>query len=259
MQGALVSYSQRNSPWHRWDARCRLAAVVIACLAVSLLHSPAAAGAALLASVLLLASARVPWSWFVARLAGVGLFLSLFLALLPLTVPGEEWRLGPLALSARGLALATALGLKALAVVALALFLFATAPLERTLKAARALRVPGLAVQLLMLTHRHVELLADELHKLRIALRLKGFRNRAGTHAYRTLGNVTGMMLVRSYERAERVGQAMRCRGFDGKFRALEEFRGGWPDFGLALLFLTLAAGLPWLVEAIAMQAGPIK
>ena len=40
-----------------------------------------------------------------------------------------------------------------------------------------------------------------------------------------TLGQVSGTLLVKAYERAESVGQAMRCRGFDGQFRALAQFR----------------------------------
>jgi cobalt/nickel transport system permease protein len=35
---------------------------------------------------------------------------------------------------------------------------------------------------------------------------------------------------VRSAERSERVGQAMRCRGFDGEFRSLADFRTRWFD-----------------------------
>jgi cobalt/nickel transport system permease protein len=66
--------------------------------------------------------------------------------------------------------------------------------------------------------------LADELRRLRIALRVRGYRNRASRHSYRTAGHVAGTLLVRGYERAERVGQAMRCRGFDGQFRSLSEF-----------------------------------
>jgi cobalt/nickel transport system permease protein len=85
--------------------------------------------------------------------------------------------------------------------------------------------VPGLLVQLAMLTHRYIFVLDAELARLRTALRVRGFRNRPSRHSYRTVGHVAGTLLVRGYERAERVGQAMRCRGFDGRFRSLTEFR----------------------------------
>src|SRR5437868_4244073 len=82
----------------------------------------------------------------------------------------------------------------------------------------------------LVLTYRYTFLLAEELGRLRIALRVRGYRNRANLHSYRTIGHVAGTLLVRSHERAERVGQAMRCRGFDGRFRSLTAFRTRWPD-----------------------------
>jgi cobalt/nickel transport system permease protein len=52
------------------------------------------------------------------------------------------------------------------------------------------------------------------------------------------------MLLVRGYERAERVGQAMRCRGFDGQFRSLSEFRTRPVDVGFFLLSAGGAAAL---------------
>jgi cobalt/nickel transport system permease protein len=91
----------------------------------------------------------------------------------------------------------------------------------------------------MVLTHRYIFVLGAELSRLRTALRVRGFRNRASRHSYRTVGHVAGTLLVRGYERAERVGQAMRCRGFDGRFRSPIEFRTTWAD----LLFFFLVAG----------------
>jgi cobalt/nickel transport system permease protein len=54
---------------------------------------------------------------------------------------------------------------------------------------------------------------------------VRGFRNRANAHSYRTVGQAAGTLLLHGYERAERVSHAMRCRGFDGRFRSLAAFR----------------------------------
>jgi cobalt/nickel transport system permease protein len=243
MQADLIEYAHGNSPLHRMDARWRLAGIALACVAVVSLRSVPAAGLALSAALLGLAISRLPWRWFLLRLGAVGLFLALFLVLLPFTVPGEGTPLGPLHLSWHGLSMAVLICLKALTVVALALLLFATAPVEVTLRAAHRLHVPGLLVQLLMLTHRYIYLFADELGKLRIALRLRRFRNRLSLHGYRTLGHVTGTLLVRSYERAERVGQAMRSRGFNGRYRTLHSFH-TTPGDVAKFLSLTLLVGL---------------
>src|SRR5262249_17579757 len=101
-------------------------------------------------------------------------------------------------------------------------------------------KVPGLLIRLILLSYRYVFVLADEFARLRIALRVRGYRNRANRHSYRTVGHVTGTLLVRSQERAERVEQAMRCRGFDGRFRSLAVFR---TTVGDVVFFILVAGG----------------
>ena len=76
-----------------------------------------------------------------------------------------------------------------------------------------------------------------------MALRVRGYRNRANLHSYRTIGAVTGALLVRGWERGERVGHAMRCRGFDGRFRSLSEFRTTAAD---VLMFLPSSPAARW-------------
>src|SRR5207237_9891052 len=119
------------------------------------------------------------------------------------------------------------------------------------LKPARTIGAPGLLVHLVLLSHRYVFVLGEELARLRIALRVRGFRNRAGVHSYRTIGHVAGTLLVRGHERAERVAQAMRCRGFDGRFRSLHAFRTRGAD---VLFFAAVIGGaggvLAWDVYA---------
>ena len=86
----------------------------------------------------------------------------------------EWWRLS---ITDAGLVVAATLGLKTLAIVTLALTLLASAPLHVTLAAAGKLGVPKLFVQLTLLTYRYLFLLFDEFNRLRIALRVRGFRN----------------------------------------------------------------------------------
>src|SRR5262249_27981882 len=137
---------------------------------------------------------------------------------------GPVWHVGSLAVSQDGTRLALLIGLRAMTVMIVLLVLWATAPLDATLKAAQALRVPGVLIQLMLLTYRYLFLLAEELQRLRIALRVRGYRQRATVHCYRTTAHVAGTLLVRGYERAERVSHAMRCRGFDGQYRSLTRF-----------------------------------
>ena len=56
------------------------------------------------------------------------------------------------------------------------------------------------------------------------AMRVRGFRPRLDRHTCRSLGYLVGMLLVRSFDRAERILAAMRCRGFRGHFFVLDHF-----------------------------------
>lgn len=222
------------------DPRWKLAALLIAATVVASLRTLPAAAAALTAALTLAVLGGLPGRWFWGRLGIVGLFLLPF-GLLPLLPdPGPAWRIGPLRVSPGGLGLALLLAAKALAMTALVLSLAATSPLPETLKAAQALRVPGLLVQLTLLSYRYVFVLAGELARLRVALRVRGFRSGANLHSYRTIGHVAGILMLRSAERAERVGQAMRCRGYDGRFRSLTSFRTTAAD---VLLWAGVGAG----------------
>jgi cobalt/nickel transport system permease protein len=213
---------------------------------VAMLHRLRVAAAALAAALLLALLAHLPLRWFLQRLGAAALFFALFALPLPWLLAGDtpDGTFGPIHLSWRGVEAALLITAKAISLVTLFLTVQATAPLETTFKAAHALRIPGLLVQLSLLTYRYVFVLADELRRLRIALRVRGYRNRASRHSYRTAGHVAGTLLVRGYERAERVGQAMRCRGFDGQFRSLNAFATRPADVAAFLLFAACAAAL---------------
>ncbi len=88
-------------------------------------------------------------------------------------------------------------------------------------------------------------MLGIEYRRLRLAMRARGFAPKTDRHTLRTFGFLVGMLVVRAAERSERVLDAMRCRGFDGRFHALATTRFALADaVGLALL----AAGLGLLV-----------
>jgi len=239
---ALEHLEIASSPLGRWDARWKLAALAPAAVAVALLQTLPCALAAFAAALGLIVLGRLPPRWYLVRIGSLALFLVFFVVWLPFVHDqGPSWTLGGLSLSRDGLVLAAVIVLKSLAAVTCILVVWATAPVDVNLKAAHALRVPGVVIQIVLLTYRYLFLLAEELGRLRIALRVRGYRNRANAHSYRTIGHVTGTLLVRSYERAERIGQAMRCRAFDGRFRSLATFRTHGRDVA-AFLIITLGA-----------------
>jgi cobalt/nickel transport system permease protein len=162
------------------------------------------------------------------------------------------WELGGITLSQTGTLRLFTLTAKLGGMVSLMLVLLATAPLHDTFKAAHTLHIPRVLIHLVTLTYRYVFLLIEEFARLRIALRVRGFRNQVNVHSYRTIGQVAGTLLVRSHERSDRVAQAMRCRGFDGDFRSLHDFTTTWRDVLAFTIILAYAVGLfvwDWLAR----------
>jgi cobalt/nickel transport system permease protein len=236
----------RDSLLARRDPRWRLAAFGLAMIGVAVLQQLPAVAAALAFALGVAAVGRVPWAWYRTRIALLLVALLPFLIVVPFVVDrGErlwEWRF--LHVTDAGLVVGAVLACKTVALVTLALTLLVTAPLHLMLSAAAKLGVPRLFVQLTLMTYRYVFLILDELNRLRTALRVRGFRNAMTGHAYRTVGQVAGTLIVRGADRADRVAHAMRCRGFEGRFRTLDANRTRPADVLMFVLIVGTVGGL---------------
>ncbi len=218
-------FAEGDSPVHAFDPRVRLAAVAAFSLTAALLRSPEAAAAALALGVFLAAFARLDARALFGRLAAVNGFIVFLWLFLPFSLPGRElWSAGPFTATAEGVRLALLVTLKSNAIVLVFLALAATCGAATLGQAMYRLRVPEKLSFLFLFTYRFIQTVGEEYARLRTAARLRGFCPRNDAHTYRTLASLLGMILVRSFERAERVHKAMLLRGFDGRFTSLREF-----------------------------------
>jgi cobalt/nickel transport system permease protein len=235
-----------DTPLSRVDPRWKLAALVPAAAVTGSLLNAGPALAALGGAFVVVGLARVPARWFAQRIGLLVLFLGLFLVFLPFLEDNAEqrWQLGPLSLSPHGLVFAVVLLIKAVALVSLLVAAATTAPTDVYLKALHALRVPRLVVQISALTVRYLAVVLEEFGTMRVALRVRGYRQRATLGSLRTVGHVAGMLVVRASERAERVAQALRCRGFDGRFQSLTAFQTRGADVLFFADVILAAAGI---------------
>jgi cobalt/nickel transport system permease protein len=235
----------------RLDPRWKLAAALVLLTGIILLRGLPAAVVGLGLALVLIALARMPWRWYLDRIAPLGLFLAFFLVTFPLFVRDGQpiLEIGNLPVSWSGMKLALLIAAKAIALVSTVLVLLVSAPLDQTLAAAHSLRVPGLLIQVTLLAYHYLYLLGAEARRMLIAVRVRGYRQRLTVHSFRTMAHVAGAVLARGHDRAERVAQAMRCRGFDGRFRCLERFQTRYAD---VLAFVSIAGvalgllGLDW-------------
>jgi cobalt/nickel transport system permease protein len=226
------------------DPRMR---IVLACLfgvvTVSLSSLPALVAALSLSTGLLLLS-RMPILRMFKRMAMMDGFIVFMLVLLPFTTPGDPiFTLWGLTASWQGLRQAVEIALTANAVILALMVLVGTMEPVTLGHALHKMRCPETLVHLLMFTIRYIEVLRQEYLRLRAAMKVRGFRPGTNWHTYRSFGYLVGMMLIRAIERSERILNAMKCRGFSGRIRLLQEFTLTRRDhiFAASLLALCLA------------------
>jgi cobalt/nickel transport system permease protein len=229
------------------DPRAKLVGLVFAAGCVAVLRSMGPALLACFLSSALLVSARLPAGWVWGRMRTILWAICPIAILLPVF---QGWE---------GLELAVLFAAKAIAISALMLVLIGTAPLPATARAARSLGIPSGAVRLTLLSYRFVSVLAEEAGHMQTAMRVRGFRSSLSLHTSRTLGGAIGSLLVRGAARAERVAQALACRGENGQFRVLDERRFGIRDALFVGVMVIVGAGLGiWDWVGVPASAGSV-
>jgi cobalt/nickel transport system permease protein len=217
-------FAQGNSLLHRRDPKVKVivAATFITVVAISNSFTVVAMALAL-ASVLTLLS-RLDAVAILKRLLAANTFTIFLWLTLPLTYGGEEFiRFGPLSLSGEGLHLAALITLKTNTIVLSLLSLLGTSRIANIGHALERLHLPKRLCFLLLFSYRYVFVIYQEYQKLNRAARMRCFIPATNIHTYRTYGYLFGMTLVRSWNRATRVHQAMLLRGFNGRLIPLAQ------------------------------------
>ncbi len=219
-------FADMQSPIHVWDPRVKIPVLLIMAFTIGLLSDIRLVAVALGFSVTLVAVSRIPMSFIFHRLRWLFIFLAPFVIMMLLTVPGRDiWRYSFLSVSYEGLFLACLIPVKAIAIVLLLFPMFGTAPFHASMKALQRLRFPVRFVQIILFTYRYIFVFFEEIRRMSNAARTRGFEARTRWHSFRTFGNFIGVLLVRSFERTERLYNAMISRGYTGKLMTLSAFR----------------------------------
>ncbi|MGA6926604.1 MAG: cobalt ECF transporter T component CbiQ [Desulfosarcina sp.] len=241
-----------TSPLHTWDVRCKIVTILAYSFLIASLTEIMPALIAIGISGMVLVVARVSFSRVLMRLLAIAGFVTMFLVVMPFTVPvhsgdtlivfgGLTW----LNFSLRGLRLAATIAAKAIAITLLMEPLLATAPLPVTLQGLSRLGVPQMVGQMVLLSYRYLNVFGHEARRMSSGMQVRGFRKRTDMATLRAVANFLGMLFVRSFERTERVLDAMRARGYKGRFPEEAQFRlrakdlwwaGAWLTVGIALV-----------------------
>ena len=215
------TFSRGDSILHRLDPRVKVLGAAGLIMVVALANRPQTVLAGMGVGALFLALARLPVRMVLRRLAMVNTFVLMLWLTLPLTYPGEMVAAGPLSLSLPGLLLALMVTLKANTVFLYLITLPATSGATELGRALQDLGLPVKLCLLLLFSQRYILVVEQEYQRLHRAARLRCFRPSSTLHGYRTYAHLFAMTLVRSWNRAQRVGMAMALRGFRGRFHPL--------------------------------------
>jgi cobalt/nickel transport system permease protein len=242
-------YLPGKSVVHRLPPQCKLLAVFAFALVV--VATPRerfwafAAYAVLLGAVAV--AARVPGTYVLRRMV-IEVPFVLFAFLIPVVGLGERTEVLGLSLSVPGLWAAWNILAKASLGVVASILLAATTEPRAILLGAQRLRLPSLLVQIAMFMLRYLDVIVDEMRRMRVARESRGFEARNLRHVP-VIARSAGALFIRSYERGERVHLAMLSRGYSGQMPVIQDLPASVTHWGTALALPAVALaiwGLTW-------------
>lgn len=245
----IIFNNRHQSVIHRLDPRFRVVGALVFAFLVALSERPAVLLLGLAAAVVLAMLARLP-ARNARKLAQVNLFLLMLAVLLPLFVEGQAvLSIGRVSWSREGFAQAFVIAARANAILVAVLALLTTMEPAQLGAALFRLGCPAKLAHLFLFLVRYIEVIHREYHSLRTAMKLRAFRPALNRHTLKSLGYLVGQLLLRSFERSDRIMEAMKCRGFRGRFYVLRQFRLSAGDAVFAMMticFLASMAVLEW-------------
>jgi cobalt/nickel transport system permease protein len=241
--------SQQQTPWHRLAPHTRVLCVLLLLLAIVLtpngrwltwyIYAAAILGMLLVSRVTLWALCK--------RIAVESAFVGVVLIGTLFRAGGDVvWQWGWLQITTTGLIVLGSVSFKALLALLLLNMLTLTTPVSMLLQALAVLRIPPLLIAILASMYRYLGVLIEEFNAMR---RAAISRNLMGGSNWQRLviGNMIGSLFIRTYERGDRIHQAMLSRGYQGLPTTLETTKVRRSD----VVALTLTLGVTLLGQTI--------
>lgn len=246
-----------DSAFYKLDARVKLLAILAFIVIVTTLGSFLALGLGIIFLLTLALISKVEMMAVVKRVLWIFPFAGVLVVVFPFITPGDpvwQGQAGPFSLTAtsQGLVWAAVLALRVFNAVLALTLLTATTSFRELMLALRSLKVPEVFVQTVEFMVRYILVLLDEANRMRVARQARCYKRGSSLlhwHTIKTLGQMIGVLFLRSCGRGERVYLAMLARGLSSGGLARSEGSLRIQDLGWGALITVFAMGL-WLVEA---------
>lgn len=249
---SLAVDSQRSTPWQNLTSQARILCVVAMVMAIALTPNGhwltwGIYSIGILSTVLV---SQVTLSVLFQRLAVELSFVSVVLLGTLFREGGDVlWQWGFVRITTTGLTVLGSVTLKALLSLLLLNILTLTTPVPALLHGLKTLKTPALLVAILASMYRYLGVLIEEFNSMRRAALSRNLMT--GKRWQRlVIGNMIGSLFIRTYERGERVHQAMLSRGYQGLPLFQESSKNTGYDLivlGLTVLFAIAGQATYWL------------
>ncbi len=258
--GYLDLLSSQDTPVHRLDPRAKVITVLIFTLAV--ISFDRYRVAALLPFVIfplaLIILGNLPLWYLLRRLAVVLPFILLVGIFNPLIDREALLQVGSVTISGGWLSFCSILLRSVLTVLTL-LALVATTGFIGVCAALDMLGMPRVFSLQLLFMYRYLFVLADEGGRMARARELRSFGNRGG--GIQSFVSLVGHLLLRTFDRAQKIYTAMLSRGFQGQFHLRRQIGFGYGEIvfiaGWSCLFILFRfVDIPAFVGGIITGAG---
>jgi cobalt/nickel transport system permease protein len=197
----------------------------------------------------LLALAKLP-VFTIAKRATIEIPFLIFAFLMPFFSKGERFEILFFEISRPGAIAALSIIAKGTLGVLTAILLSGSTPAREILRGFELLKMPSLLVQIMTFMLRYMNVITDEMERMKVARLSRGFEER-GIRDWKFIAGTAGALFVRSYERGERVHTSMIARGYGGELPKTES-----PIITRSNIFL--AAGIPLGALVISMTTGAL-
>jgi len=247
-------YSGLDSFVHRLDPRTKLLGSLAFVLTV-VLTPPGnwrlfAVYLCVIAGLVLLS--RLPLKHVLKRSLVIFPFVIMIAIFVPFFKEGREaagYDIGAwhIAVTYEGLAVLVNVVVKSWLCILCLIVLSSSTKFEELLRGMYSLKVPQVFVQITSFMYRYMFVIADQAMRMQMARDSRNF-GLGRRNIISTMGNMIGMLFIRSYERAERIYAAMLSRGYNGEIAAVHKLKFQSPDayFALSLCLLLVCPAILW-------------
>lgn len=232
--GRIDQLALLDTPVHRFDPRAKVLATMVYLICVVsfgkyeiLQLLPFAVFPIVLAS-----EGGVPFGYLGTRLLIASPFALVIGIFNPLTETAAVAQIGGVTITAGWVSYVSII-LRFVLTVSMALVLICTTGMNSVCVAVERMGVPDVFATQLLFLYRYIFVLAEEVLSMSRARSLRSFGKRG--MGLRVYGQIIGQLLLRTYARAQRVYNAMLCRGFDGHVRTMRTLRFSGRDYAFVL------------------------